>query len=358
MPGPMGYNKKRKKEDEYDEYEDDAELRDEVDEYEDDEEVSADAPPADAGGTDGMMPGMGSGQDFAAGQQMGSFDASGRGVFAAGTEVIPDDAYLRNKMSVAGTGNPVTGVAPRLEQAEVAECLSALFEGQRLTNKFKAKAAAIFEAAFNEKMSQFAEQLDATYKNQTAQITENLVSGFASKLDDYLSYVVEEWMHENELAVERGIKTDIAESFIGGLKNLFEAHYVSVPDERYDVLDDLFEANETLQSNLNEQIQTNISLNSEINSYQKSQLFEFHAQDLAATDRERLASLAEGISYKDAADFSHKLHEIKESYFPKNVIPNALPPQQLLEETTNQRISTGTAMDAYVDVVSHQNRIK
>lgn len=355
---PSHYNKKRKNEDEYDEYEDDdAEMRDEVDEYGDDEEVSADAPPADAGGTDGMMPGVGSGQDYAAGQQMGSFDASGRGVFAAGTEVIPDDAYLRNKQSIAGMGNPVTGAAPRMEQSEVAECLSALFEGQRLTNKFKAKAATIFEAAFNEKMSQFASQLDEAYKNQTAQITENLISGFASKLDDYLSYVVEEWMHENELAVERGIKTDIAESFIGGLKNLFEAHYVSVPDERYDVLDDLFEANETLQNNLNEQIQTNISLNSEINSYQKSQLLEFHARDLADTDRERLTSLAEGISYNDVADFSQKLHEIKESYFPNNVIPNALPPQQLLEETTDQRISTGTAMDAYVDVISHQNRI-
>lgn len=351
MPSP--YNKKRKKEDEYDEYEDDAELRDEVDEYDDDEEVSADAPPADAGGTDGLMPNQGSGQDYAAGQQMGSYDATGRGVFAAGTESIPDDAYLRNRQSIAGMGN----AAPRMEQAEVAECLGALFEGQKLTNKFKVKAATIFEAAFNEKMSQFAGQLDVAYKNQTAHITENLISGFASKLDDYLSYVVEEWMHENELAVERGIKTDIAESFIGGLKNLFEAHYVSVPDERYDVLDDLFEANESLQNNLNEQIQTNISLNSEINTYQKSQLIEFHARDLAATDRERLSSLAEGISYNDVADFSNKLHEIKESYFPQNTIPSVLPPQQLLEETTNQTISTGTAMDVYVDVISHQNRI-
>ena len=348
---PSHYNKKRKKEFVQDEYQDEDmhEGMHDDEEREEEEETSV-----DAGGTDGMMAGAGAAQDFAAGEQKGSFDASGRGSFAAGTEVIPDDAYLRNQQSVAGFA---AMAAPRMESSEAESCLNALFEGQNLSDEFRHKDATIFEAAFNQKISQFAEDLDAVYKDQTTQITENLVAGFASKLDDYLSYVVEEWMQENELAVERGIKTDIAESFIGGLKNLFEAHYVSVPDERYDVLDDLFEANETLQTELNEQIHTNISLNSDIGSYQKAQLFEHHAQNLAATDRERFASLAESVSFVDAQDFNTKLHEIKESYFQNPVIPAALPPQQLLEETTNQQISTGTPMDAYVNTISHQNRI-
>tara|TARA_Y100001972_G_scaffold126819_1_gene181681 strand:- start:571 stop:1611 length:1041 start_codon:yes stop_codon:yes gene_type:complete len=345
---PSHYNKKRKKEFVQDEYQDEDMHEDMHDEEEREDEESS----VDAGGTEGMM--VGAAQDFAAGEQRGSFDTSGRGVFAAGTEVIPDDAYIRNQQSIAGFG----AMAPRMESSEAESCLNALFEGQDLSDEFKHRAATIFEAAFNEKISEFAENIDSVYREQTEQITENLVSGFASKLDDYLSYVVEEWMQENELAVERGIKTDIAESFIGGLKNLFEAHYVSVPDERYDVLDDLFEANETLQNELNEQIQTNITLNSEIGSYQKSQLFEHHAQDLAATDKERFASLAESVSYVDAQDFNNKLHEIKESYFQNQSIPAALPPQQLLEETTNQQISTGTPMDAYVNTISHQNRIK
>ena len=288
----------------------------------------------------------------------GSHDASGKGTMTAGTEVIPDGIAQSNMASVAAKApayDPATVYIPTMGAEEVEEHLSAMFDGQELSEEFMTKAGTIFEAAVNSKINEVAEQLDESYKQILTEQLEEVVGNLAEKLDEYLTYVVEEWMDKNELAVERGIKSDVAESFIKGLKGLFEAHYVNIPDERYDVLDELFEANEQLQSELNEQLENNVTMRSVLNESAKEQIFAYHANGLADTEVEKLAILAENASFDDPQEFNSKLNIIKESYFNSNT--NVVSePVELVEETTNPRISTGTAMDNYVDAVAFQMR--
>jgi hypothetical protein len=231
-----------------------------------------------------------------------------------------------------------------------------MFDGQELSEDFKIKAGAIYEAAVNSKINQLAEDLDASYQKVLTEQLESVVVTLSEKLDDYLTYVVDEWMGKNELAVERGIKSDVAESFIKGLKSLFESHYVNIPDERYDVLDDLFDANEKLQESLNNQIESNIELKTMLNEGTKQQIFNHYSQDLADTEVEKFSTLAESVSFNDAESYNEKLFQIRESYF-NNVAPKQ-EPVELVEETTNQKISNGTAMDNYVDTLAFQMRNK
>lgn len=289
----------------------------------------------------------------------GSNDASGRGNLTAGADVIPDGIAMSNMASVAAKApayDPATVYVPTMGAEEVEEHLNAMFDGQELSEDFRTKAGTIFEAAVNSKITQVAEQLDESYRNLLTEQLEEVVGNLAEKLDEYLTYVVEEWLDKNELAVERGIKTDVAESFIKGLKGLFEAHYVNIPDERYDILDELFEANEQLQSELNEQIESNVGMRSQLNETAKEQIFSHYATDLADTEIEKFAVLAENVAYEDAQTYSDKLSTIRESYFTANLPVSE--PVELIEETTNQRISNGSAMDNYVDTLAFHMRNK
>ena len=290
----------------------------------------------------------------------GSHDASGKGVAVAGNEVIPDNIAAMNQASIAGKAlayNPETVYVPQMGAEEVAEHVFAMFDGEDLSEEFANKAANIFEAAVNSKINEYAVMVDKSYTKTLTEQLDNVVVNLAEKVDEYLNYVVSEWMSENELAVERGIKTDVAESFITGLKGLFEAHYVDVPSERYDILDDLFEANEQLQESLNSQINANIQLNSFLDQAEKEKIFAHYTQDLADTEVEKFASLAESVSYDSAQGYSKKLEDIKEGYFKNNVPPYE--PVELTEETTIQKISSGSdAMDNYVDTIAFQMRNK
>ena len=287
----------------------------------------------------------------------GSFDASGRGDMTAGTEVIPDGIAQANQASIAAKAlayEPGTVFVPQMGAEEVAENLAVMFDGQDLSEEFMQRAGTIFEAAVNSKINDLAAQLDESYRNVLTEQLEEVVGNLAEKLDDYLNYVVEEWIQNNELALERGIKTDVAESFITGLKSLFEAHYINVPDERYDVLDELFESNEQLQEDLNAQLEANVALKSQLNETTKAQLFAHYTQNLADTEVEKFATLAEAISFEDAQTFNNKLAQLHEAYF-EHSTPVA-EPVELIEETTNQKISNGSAMDQYVDTLGFQMR--
>ena len=287
----------------------------------------------------------------------GSFDASGRGEMTAGADVIPDGIAQANQASVAAKAlayDTATVYVPQMGAEEVAENLAVMFDGQDLSEDFIQRAGTIFEAAVNSKISDFATQLDESYRNVLTEQLEEVVGNLAEKLDDYLNYVVEEWMEKNELSLERGIKTDVAESFITGLKGLFEAHYVNIPDERYDVLDELFESNEQLQEDLNEQLEANVALKSQLNETTKAQLFAHYTQNLADTEVEKFASLAEAISFEDAQTFNNKLAQLHEAYFEHSAPVSE--PVELIEETTNQKISSGSPMDRYVDTLGFQMR--
>jgi len=206
------------------------------------------------------------------------------------------------------------------DDADVKEAVAALLGNEaELSEEFKDKAKTVFETAYKAKVKKESEHMKKDMEDKLSKEKEAVKEELTQKVDSYLSYVVEEWMKENELAIERGLKGEIAEDFISGLKKLFEDHYIDVPNEKYDVLEDQARKIEDLNSKLNEEIEKNVELNSKIGEFAKNDIFEDVASDLAETAKEKFSKLAENIDYKTADDYRKKLETVKESYFPKTV---------------------------------------
>ena len=186
-----------------------------------------------------------------------------------------------------------------------------------LSEEFKEKAATVFEAAVKTRIQEQVKVLEAQYDDKLSAEKETVKEAMVEKVDSYLNYVVEEWMKENELAVERGIRTEIAEDFITGLKSLFKEHYIDVPEEKYNVLDDLTSQTKDLEAKLNEQIEKNVNLTKQVSEFNKTQAILDVTADLAETEKEKFVSMAENVEYDSAEKFREKLDTIKESYFPK-----------------------------------------
>ena len=186
-----------------------------------------------------------------------------------------------------------------------------------LSEEFKEKAATIFETAVKTRIQEQVKVLEAQYEEKLSKESETIKEAMVEKVDSYLNYVVEEWMKENELAVERGIRTEIAEDFITGLKDLFKEHYIDVPEEKYNVLDDLTNQTKDLESKLNEQIEKNVNLSKEVSDLHKREAIAEVSEDLTDTEREKFISMAENVEFESAEKFKEKLETIKESYFPK-----------------------------------------
>ena len=186
-----------------------------------------------------------------------------------------------------------------------------------LSEEFKEKAATIFETAVKTRIQEQVKVLESQYEEKLSKETETVKEAMVEKVDSYLNYVVEEWMKENELAVERGIRTEIAEDFITGLKTLFKEHYIDVPEEKYNVLEDLTNQSKDLEAKLNEQIEKNVNLTKEVSEFHKRQAILEVTADLAETQKEKFVSMAENVEYESAEKFKEKLETIKESYFPK-----------------------------------------
>ena len=189
-----------------------------------------------------------------------------------------------------------------------------------LSEEFKDKAATIFEAAVKTRIQEQTKILEAQYEEKLSAETETVKEAMVEKVDSYLNYVVEEWMKENELAVERGIRTEIAEDFITGLKDLFKEHYIDVPEEKYNVLDDLTNQTKKLEEKLNEQIAKNVDLTKEVSESAKAKAIDEVSNDLADTEKEKFEKMAENVEWDSADKFREKLETIKESYFPKSKI--------------------------------------
>ena len=186
-----------------------------------------------------------------------------------------------------------------------------------LSEEFKEKAATIFETAVKTRIQEQVKVLEAQYEDKLSKESETIKEAMTEKVDSYLNYVVEEWMKENELAVERGIRTEIAEDFITGLKSLFKEHYIDVPEEKYNVHDDLTNQTKDLESKLNEQIEKNVNLSKEVSDLHKREAIAEVSEDLTDTETEKFISMAENVEYDSAEKFKEKLETIKESYFPK-----------------------------------------
>jgi AcrR family transcriptional regulator len=193
--------------------------------------------------------------------------------------------------------------------------MDAMFDGEDLTEDFKTKAATIFEAALQERVDTIQRELQEEYQSRLVDEVDDMKKGLTEQLDSYLSYVVEEWMEENRLVVEKGIRTEIAEEFMQGLRNLFLEHDISVPENKIDLTDQLAETVENIKSQLDEEMNKNIELKSEIAKYRRSQILDEASADLADTQKERFAVLAEGITFETEDDLRKKAQIIKESYF-------------------------------------------
>ena len=238
-----------------------------------------------------------------------------------------------------------------MKKEEVDEHMNALVAGQDdLSEEFKTKAATVFESAVNSKVKEIAEQMEADVQTNYEQDIAKAKEELTEKVDSYLSYVVEEWMKENEIALERGIKGEIAEDFISGLKKLFAEHYIDVPDEKYNVLEAQAEEIDTLKSKLNEQIEKNVELNKDNSEKTKGTIMAEVSSDLADTAKEKFAKLAEEIEYSNAEDFKKKCETIKESYFGKKTEAKDLDDVAAGDNASNEDLSK--AMAAYTAAIS------
>ena len=222
-----------------------------------------------------------------------------------------------------------------------------------LSEEFKDKAATIFETAVKTRIQEQTKILEAQYEEKLSSEKETMKEAMVEKVDSYLNYVVEEWMKENELAVERGIRTEIAEDFITGLKDLFKEHYIDVPEEKYNVLDDLTNQNKKLEDKLNEQIAKNVDLTKEVSSSAKAKAIDEVASDLADTEKEKFEKMAENVEYDSADKFKEKLETIKESYFPKQKIEETASKDEVDSVAANAPIESNTdAMAAYTAAIT------
>ena len=250
----------------------------------------------------------------------------------------------------------------KAKDVDVKEHIDALTSGESdLSEEFKQKAATIFEAAITSKVKAISEEMQADYNKKFDEEVSKAKTDLVEKVDAYMNYVVNEWMKENELAIERGIKGEIAEDFINGLKKLFEDHYIDVPDEKYDVLEDQASKIEELEKKLNEQIARNVEMNKENSSLKRTDIIAEVASDLADTSKEKFAKLTEEVEYSNADDFKKKCETIKESYFGNKKEANSDSEVDNAVADNSNVVNTedlSNAMAAYTTAISKTKDIK
>ena len=244
------------------------------------------------------------------------------------------------------------------KDVDVKEHVDALIAGETdLSEEFKDKAATIFETAIKSKVKEIAEEIEADYNNKFEQEMSTAKDELVEKVDSYLSYVVEQWMKENEIALERGIKGEIAEDFIGGLKKLFEDHYIDVPDEKYDVLEAQAAKVDDLQKKLDEQISKNVELNQGAKDLQRKEIVAEASADLADTSKEKFTKLVEEIEYSSNEDFKKKVETVKQSYFGKSTVSEDLDDVAAGESTLNSD-DLSSSMAAYTAAINKTKDMK
>ena len=231
---------------------------------------------------------------------------------------------------------------------DIEEDVNALLAGEELSEDFQAKARTIFESAINSKVAQIKEQLEAAYEEKFVEEVNAAKESLAERVDSYLEYVSDEWFTENQLAVDSGLKTEMTESFLSGMKSLFEEHYVSIPEEKYDVLESMVEKLDDMETKLNEQIEKNISLNSRLSESVAEGVLDQVSEGLAQTQKEKLASLSESVEFESEAQYREKLETLKESYFNQKTVSTSAKTETLSEGVESGAGSNSGSMDAYL----------
>ena len=265
-------------------------------------------------------------------------------------EVIAEDEVEETTDVVAeeeAVEEEVTEEVTEEEEFDIEEDVHALLDGEELSEDFQEKARTIFEAALRSKVTEVRESLAAAYDEKLVEEVAEIKSVLEERVDAYLEYVAQEWLEENALAVEQGIRTEMTESFVQGMKGLFEAHYVEIPDEKYDVLESMVEKLDDMETKLNEQIEKNVSLNKRLAESVADGIFDDVAEGLALSQKEKLASLAESVEFESETQYREKLEMLKESYFSAQKTPKATS-ESLSEGVDTTPESIAPSMESYM----------
>ena len=253
------------------------------------------------------------------------------------------------------TEEEVAEEAPRVEY-DIEEDVNALLEGEELSEEFQEKARTIFETAINAKVAEIQEQLQSTYEAALVEEISTIKEGLEERLDAYLEYVADEWIQENALQVEHGLKTEMTESFLAGMKGLFEEHYVTIPEDRYDVIESMVDKLDEMESKLNEQIERNVALNRRLAESTADVIFADVAEGLALSQKDKLATLAENVEFESEADYREKLVTLKKSYFPENASAQKEHTETISEGTEVESQQVSSLMESYMQTLGRVSR--
>ena len=267
-----------------------------------------------------------------------------------GEEVVSEEETTEEEV--------VEDTTPETPEFSVEEDVKALLEGEELSEEFQDKAKTIFETAIKTKVEEIKGKLEESYAENLVEEIATVKANLTERLDSYLEYVADEWVQENKLAVEAGIKSEMTESFLNGMKQLFEDHYVQIPEEKYDVLESMVDKLDEMESKLNEQIDKNVALNKRLAESVADVIFAEVTEGLAVSQREKLAALAENVEFESESDYREKLETLKESYFPTGKKASSAPKsnsENLSEEVSTDEViseETSPRMQAYLDTLS------
>ena len=271
-----------------------------------------------------------------------------------GTEVVAEEEATTEE------GTEVVAEEEAIEDEVIAEInvdedINALIAGEELSEEFQDKARTIFETAIKSKVSEIREELQESYATALVEELDTIKTGLTERVDAYLEYVADEWMQENALQVEAGLKTEMTESFLEGMKSLFEDHYVTIPEEKYDVLNSMVDKLDEMENKLNEQIERNVALNQRLAESTSDVILADVAEGLADTQKEKLATLAENVEFESDADYREKLETLKESYFPSKTATPKSTSENLSEEVSTDEVASqdvNPTMQAYLETLS------
>jgi len=237
-------------------------------------------------------------------------------------------------------------------ELDLEEDVAALLEGEELSEEFQEKAKTVFEAVVKSKIASVSESLEAQYQSTLVEQVEAIKSELTERVDGYLEYVAQEWVNENELAVTNGLRGELSESFMTGLKGLFEEHYVQLPEEKYDVLEAMVQKLDEMETKLNEQIDSNVALTQRLSESVSDNILDDVCEGLALSQKEKLASLAEGVEFESEEQYREKLVTLRESYFAQKPVTES---QEVISEDAPVGEEHSPAMEAYLRALTQFN---
>ena len=269
-------------------------------------------------------------------------------------EVVAEDQTSEEEVVAEEETVEETTELPEItDEVDIDDDVNALLGGQELSEEFREKAKTIFEAALKSKVTELREAMDAHYEAKLVEEVEGMKDELIERVDSYLEYVADEWLQENALQVERGIRTEMTESFLEGMRGLFEEHYVSIPEDKYDVVESMVDKLDEMESKLNEQIEKNITITKSLSEATADGIVSEVSEGLSSTQKEKLASLAEGVGFESEESYKEKLETLKESYFKTS--PKRSDTEVLTEEAAVAPATTD-AMSAYIQALSHATK--